>query len=47
LVEEEGKKLPVGLQFLGKAMDETRLLGIADAFERAGSQEVLTALPKN
>jgi aspartyl-tRNA(Asn)/glutamyl-tRNA(Gln) amidotransferase subunit A len=36
LVEEEGKKLPVGLQFLGKAMDETRLLGIADAFERAG-----------
>jgi aspartyl-tRNA(Asn)/glutamyl-tRNA(Gln) amidotransferase subunit A len=46
LVEEEGKKLPVGLQFLGKAMDETRLLGIADAFERAGSQEVLTALPK-
>jgi hypothetical protein len=27
-------------------MDETRLLGIADAFERTGSQEVLTALPK-
>jgi aspartyl-tRNA(Asn)/glutamyl-tRNA(Gln) amidotransferase subunit A len=47
LVEEEGKKLPVGLQFLGKAMDETRLLGIADAFERTGSQQVLTALPKN
>ena len=46
LVEEEGKKLPVGLQFLGKAMDETRLLGIADAFERTGSQQVLTALPK-
>jgi hypothetical protein len=46
-LEEEGKKLPVGLQFLGKAMDETRLLGIADAFERTGSQEVLTALPKN
>jgi aspartyl-tRNA(Asn)/glutamyl-tRNA(Gln) amidotransferase subunit A len=45
LVEEEGKKLPVGLQFLGKAMDETRLLGIADAFERTGSQQVLTALP--
>ena len=36
LVEEEGKQLPVGLQFLGKAMDESRLLGIADAFERAG-----------
>jgi aspartyl-tRNA(Asn)/glutamyl-tRNA(Gln) amidotransferase subunit A len=46
LVEEEGKKLPIGLQFLGKPMDETRLLGIADAFERAGSQEVLGALPK-
>ena len=36
LVEEEGRQLPVGLQFLGKAMDESRLLGIADAFERAG-----------
>jgi aspartyl-tRNA(Asn)/glutamyl-tRNA(Gln) amidotransferase subunit A len=33
LVEEDGKSLPVGLQFLGKAMDESRLLGIADAFE--------------
>ncbi|NBR48372.1 Asp-tRNA(Asn)/Glu-tRNA(Gln) amidotransferase subunit GatA [bacterium] len=33
LVEEDGKALPVGLQFLGKAMDESRLLGIADAFE--------------
>ena len=33
LVEEDGKPLPVGLQFLGKAMDESRLLGIADAFE--------------
>jgi hypothetical protein len=27
-------------------MDEARLLGISDAFERAGSQEVLGALPK-
>ncbi len=35
LIEEEGKPLPVGLQFLGKAMDESRLLGIADAFERS------------
>lgn len=34
-VEEGGKKLPVGLQFLGKSLDETRLLGIADAYERA------------
>ncbi len=35
LVEEDGKPLPVGLQFLGKAIDESRLLGIADAFERS------------
>jgi len=34
-VEEGGKKLPVGLQFLGKALDETRLLEIADAYEAA------------
>ncbi|HRJ73163.1 MAG TPA: Asp-tRNA(Asn)/Glu-tRNA(Gln) amidotransferase subunit GatA [Terrimicrobiaceae bacterium] len=33
--EEGGKKLPVGLQFLGKSLDEARLLGIADAYERA------------
>jgi aspartyl-tRNA(Asn)/glutamyl-tRNA(Gln) amidotransferase subunit A len=33
-VEEGGSKLPVGLQFLGKAFDETRLLGIADAYEK-------------
>jgi aspartyl-tRNA(Asn)/glutamyl-tRNA(Gln) amidotransferase subunit A len=34
-VEEDGSRLPVGVQFLGKAMDETRLLGIADAYERS------------
>lgn len=34
-VNEGGSNLPVGLQFLGKALDETRLLGIADAYERA------------
>jgi aspartyl-tRNA(Asn)/glutamyl-tRNA(Gln) amidotransferase subunit A len=45
LVEEDGKNLPVGLQFLGKAMDETRLLGIADAFERAGAGQVLGTSP--
>ena len=47
VVQEEGKDLPVGLQFLGKALDETRLLGIADAFERVGSGDVLnrTGLP--
>ena len=33
-VEDGGSKLPVGLQFLGKAFDETRLLGIADAYEK-------------
>jgi len=32
-VEKGGTKLPVGLQFLGKSLDETRLLGIADAYE--------------
>jgi aspartyl-tRNA(Asn)/glutamyl-tRNA(Gln) amidotransferase subunit A len=47
VVQEEGKDLPVGLQFLGKALDETRLLGIADAFEHVGSGDVLnrTGLP--
>jgi aspartyl-tRNA(Asn)/glutamyl-tRNA(Gln) amidotransferase subunit A len=44
-VEEGGKRLPVGLQFLGKALDESRLLGIADAFEKAGAGEVLGTDP--
>jgi aspartyl-tRNA(Asn)/glutamyl-tRNA(Gln) amidotransferase subunit A len=44
-VEEGGSKLPVGLQFLGKALDETRLLGIADAFEQAGTGGVLRTDP--
>ena len=34
-VQEAGKRLPVGLQFLAKAFDEKRLLCIADAYERA------------
>ena len=34
-VLEGNHKLPVGLQFLGKSLDEARLLGIADAYERA------------
>ena len=34
-VREGENKLPVGLQFLGKSLAETRLLGIADAYERA------------
>lgn len=33
-VEEGGKQLPVGLQLLGKSLDEARLLGIADAYEQ-------------
>ena len=41
LVEEDGKQLPVGLQFLGKPLDETRLLGIADAYEQAGALDIL------
>jgi aspartyl-tRNA(Asn)/glutamyl-tRNA(Gln) amidotransferase subunit A len=34
-VREGQNNLPVGLQFLGKSLAETRLLGIADAYERA------------
>jgi aspartyl-tRNA(Asn)/glutamyl-tRNA(Gln) amidotransferase subunit A len=34
-VREGDSRLPVGLQFLGKSLAETRLLGIADAYERA------------
>ena len=45
LVEEEGRDLPVGLQFLGKPLDESRLLGIADAYEQAGSKEILARVP--
>ncbi len=42
-VEEGGKNLPVGLQFLGRSLDETRLLGIADAYERASGWSRQTA----
>jgi len=45
LVEEDGKPLPVGLQFLGKPLDESRLLGIADAYEQAGAKEILARIP--
>ncbi|GAB4164695.1 MAG: Asp-tRNA(Asn)/Glu-tRNA(Gln) amidotransferase subunit GatA [Terrimicrobiaceae bacterium] len=34
-VEESGKPLPVGLQFLGKPLEEAALLSIADAYEEA------------
>jgi aspartyl-tRNA(Asn)/glutamyl-tRNA(Gln) amidotransferase subunit A len=44
-VEEGGKRLPVGLQFLGKALDEARLLGIADAYERSCAPEVPPGVP--
>ncbi len=45
LVEEQGKPLPVGLQFLGKPLDETRLLGIADAYEQSRAQEMPPGQP--
>lgn len=35
IVEEGGSKLPVGLQLIGKPLDETTLLRVADAFEKA------------
>ena len=34
-VEEEGKKLPVGLQLIGKAFDETTLLQVGHVYEQA------------
>lgn len=34
-VEEGGSKLPVGLQLIGKPLDEITLLRVADAFEKA------------
>jgi len=40
-VGEDGKQLPVGLQFLGKPLDETRLLGIAHAYEQSGAPDLL------
>ena len=42
-VREGANKLPVGLQFLGKSLAETRLLGIADAYERASGWSKETA----
>ena len=33
--EIEGKKLPIGLQLLGKPFEEARLLQIADSYEQA------------
>jgi aspartyl-tRNA(Asn)/glutamyl-tRNA(Gln) amidotransferase subunit A len=34
-VERAGKKLPVGLQIMGRHFDEGRILHVADAFERS------------
>ena len=33
--EVEGKRLPIGLQLLGKALDEQRILQIAYAYEQS------------
>ena len=33
--EVEGQRLPIGLQFLGKALDEARILQIAHAYEQS------------
>jgi len=35
LAEVDGHRLPIGLQFLGKALDEARLLQIAHAYEQS------------
>jgi aspartyl-tRNA(Asn)/glutamyl-tRNA(Gln) amidotransferase subunit A len=32
---ESGKKLPIGLQLLGKALDEARIFQIAHAYEQS------------
>lgn len=42
-VEKDGSKLPVGLQFLGRSLEESRLLGIADAYERTSGWTKHTA----
>ncbi|SKA96859.1 aspartyl/glutamyl-tRNA(Asn/Gln) amidotransferase subunit A [Prosthecobacter debontii] len=34
-VQEDGKSLPVGLQIIGKPLDEVTVLRVADAFEKA------------
>jgi len=41
LAENRGAKLPVGLQFLGKSLDESKLLGIANAYESISGWEGL------
>jgi aspartyl-tRNA(Asn)/glutamyl-tRNA(Gln) amidotransferase subunit A len=33
--EVDGHRLPIGLQFLGKALDEARILQIAHAYEQS------------
>jgi aspartyl-tRNA(Asn)/glutamyl-tRNA(Gln) amidotransferase subunit A len=33
--DEGGKALPVGLQIIGKPLDEMTVLRVADAFEKA------------
>lgn len=44
-VEEEGRPLPVGVQFLAKSLDESRLLGISHAFEQQAARDILRGAP--
>ena len=44
--EMDGRRLPIGLQLLGKPLDETRILQVAHAYERS-STDWHTAPPAN
>ena len=44
-VEEDGHRLPVGVQLLAKPLDETRLLGISHALEQSVAGDVLKTRP--
>jgi aspartyl-tRNA(Asn)/glutamyl-tRNA(Gln) amidotransferase subunit A len=48
--EIDGQQLPIGLQFLGKALDEARIMQIAHAYEQSTdwhkSRPPLAAIPK-
>jgi aspartyl-tRNA(Asn)/glutamyl-tRNA(Gln) amidotransferase subunit A len=46
----DGQQLPIGLQFLGKALDEARIMQIAHAYEQSTdwhkARPPLAAIPK-